>query len=270
VKRWAVRFGYDGRGYRGWARQPGQRTVEGTILRGLVRCGAVPTEAAARLVVASRTDRGVSARRNVLALSSEVPGDALLRALNGVAPDLFFTSAVPVEETFSPRRALWRRYRYFEPAQGRQLSNWKAAAGLFEGPVDVRTFGRGFSAGAPSIRSVDFVRVRRDQDVLVVDAQAPRFVWGMVRKMVAGIREFDGGHLSLDRLRSAIRGNIRLTLPLAEPERLVLWEVRTAVKWKYRREGWTRSQQRYVRLRREELATSRALLAALQESSPQT
>ncbi|MCI4322345.1 MAG: hypothetical protein L3K05_08590, partial [Thermoplasmata archaeon] len=64
--------------------------------------------------MASRTDRGVSARGNALALTSPLPGAGLLRALNGLRPEIFFTAATEVEEAFRPRAARSRTYRYWE------------------------------------------------------------------------------------------------------------------------------------------------------------
>ncbi len=50
---------YDGSGFRGWARQPGERTVEGTLREAL---DAV-YERWSELAVAGRTDTGVHAVR---------------------------------------------------------------------------------------------------------------------------------------------------------------------------------------------------------------
>lgn len=264
MQRWAIRFGYDGRSFAGWARQPGRLTIEGAIRSGIVRCGVSPDLASIHLAVASRTDRGVSARRNILALSSSLPGDALLRALNGIAPNIFFTAAAPVEGAFTPRHALWRHYRYFEPARGRTLTTWKTAAREFEGRVDVRSFGRGVLDSNSFTRIVDRVHVRRARDVLVVDVQAVRFVWGMVRKIIAGMRAVDRGELPLDRLRAGIRGDVRLTLPLAEAEPLVLWEVRLPLRWKFRHTERTRAQRRYLERLTDQVASAKATLAAFE------
>ena len=48
---------YDGSGFRGWARQPGERTVEGTLREALDTVYAAWSE----LAVAGRTDTGVHA-----------------------------------------------------------------------------------------------------------------------------------------------------------------------------------------------------------------
>ena len=108
--RWLVRFGYDGTTFHGWARQPGIRTVEGQILLAVVRRGIAPSVGSAKIGVASRTDRGVSAVGNALTLTSAFPPTALLRALNGIEPDIFFTAATAVPESFRVRSAVRRVY----------------------------------------------------------------------------------------------------------------------------------------------------------------
>lgn len=245
--RWLVRFGYDGAGFIGWARQPGLRTVEGVIRDGIPRTGIAPNADAARVAVASRTDRGVSARANALVVTSALPPGAVLRALNGIAPDIFFTALTPVPEEFSPRSAIRRWYRYFEPAEGHRLESWQEAAARFHGEIDVRSFGRDLPIARPSVRRVESVRVRRSTPRwFVVDVRAPSFVWGMVRKIVAALRKVDDGSLSLSGLEAALRGQHRLMLPLAEPEGLVLWDVAYAVPWLREWTGPNRRQSRYL------------------------
>lgn len=56
----------------------------------------------------------------------------------------------------------------------------------------------------------------------------------MVRKMVGSLRQYDTGHLTGDVLRDAIAGRTRITLPMAEPESLVLWDVDAGLRWTYR------------------------------------
>ncbi len=245
---WLVRFGYDGEGFAGWARQPGRRTVEGTLRDAIPRVGVAPTAESAGLAVASRTDRGVSARANALVLRSALPAAAVLRALNGAAPDIYCTAIAPVPPDFSPRSASGRWYRYFEPAEGWHLSRWRSAASRFQGEVDARSFGRDLPVDRPTWRTLESVQVHRaGRDWLVVDVKAPSFVWGMVRKIVAALRAVDHGSLALDRLTRALRGELRLTLPLAEPERLVLWEVQYPLPWVREWTGPNRAQSRHLR-----------------------
>jgi len=270
--RWVVRFGYDGSVYHGWARQPGLRTVEGEVGRAIVRKGVASTLASARLEVASRTDRGVSAVGNALALSSSLPTDALLRALNGIAPDILFTASRPVPDGFRARAALRRVYRYFEPQGNHDFRTWQSLARRFSGLVDVRSFGRGIPAGKPVWRTVESVTVSPISGGAMVEFRAPSFVWGMVRKIVAALRETEAGRVSIDRLEAAVRGDARLTLPMAEPERLVLWDVEYAEPWVHRwagpnrhQSGWEASMRDQLWIRKEVV---RALTAEPSRSTP--
>ncbi len=211
-----------------------------------MRRGIAESEAGAHLEVASRTDRGVSARANALALRSDLSGPNLLRSLNGLSPELFFTAAARLADEVRVRSAARRVYRYYEAATAPDLARWREAARRFAGTLDARSFGRGLGAGAPVWRDVESVTVDLVDGGLQVEVRAPSFVWGMVRKIVAALREHDAGRLPLDRLELALRGRERLTLPLAEPEPLVLYEVEYPFPWTVRWRGPTRHQVRYL------------------------
>jgi tRNA pseudouridine38-40 synthase len=237
--------------------------VEGEILRYLSRHRVA--RPASTVAVASRTDRGVSAVGNALTLESPLIGPTLLKALNGISPAIFFTAASEVPEGFRVRGATRRVYRYFEPTPPHDLGRVTEAARLFVGTVDVRSFGRGLPTSTPVWRSLDRVDVRTASGGPIVEVQAPSFVWGMVRKIVAALREIDAGRLALPRLAAALAGKERLTLPMAEPEPLVLWTVEYGVPWSYWWSGPNRHQSRWWSTLRQGLAARQRVLAALSE-----
>jgi tRNA pseudouridine38-40 synthase len=131
---------YDGTGFRGWARQPSLRTVQGVLEAALHRIfgayapGADDAHAPApRLVVAGRTDAGVHAAAQVahLDLSPEQwarlandrraqrdgdPASGLARRMNGILradEDVTVTASRTAPEGFDARfSAVWRRYEY--------------------------------------------------------------------------------------------------------------------------------------------------------------
>jgi len=91
----------------GWARQPGQRTVQGALEEALATSLRRPVAVS----VAGRTDRGVHALGQV---ASHEGTPALRRELNGLLPrDISVVSSEPAPEGFDARRdALSRTYRY--------------------------------------------------------------------------------------------------------------------------------------------------------------
>lgn len=117
---------YDGNAYKGWAHQPGLRTVEGELRDAL----ATIIRREVPVVVAGRTDAGVHARGQVVHLDLELaewerlardreiaPATAMVRRLNGVlrraegAVVVFSARLVP--EEFDARfSALTRTYTY--------------------------------------------------------------------------------------------------------------------------------------------------------------
>lgn len=263
-KRWLVQFAYDGAAFWGWARQPRRRTVEGEILAGLTRTGLASRTALRSVGVASRTDRGVHARGNALVLSSNLAGTALLRVLNGVAPDIFFTKCVEVPVAFPVRQASQRWYRYFEPGEGRDVERWRAAGQLFVGPLDARALGRRLAGDQPVTRGVDRLEVTVRPPWLVVDVRAPSFVWGMVRRIIAALRAVDSGRLSRATLERRLSAGEPLGVALAEPERLVLWEVSYPFPWTTTADRWHRRQVSYLQRERARAALRGEILEGLQ------
>jgi tRNA pseudouridine38-40 synthase len=228
----------------------------------------VDTADALSLEVASRTDRGVSARANALALHSALPGPTLLRTLNGVAPDLAFTAATPIPEDFRVRHAIRRTYRYYEAEPARHPSRREEAARLFAGKVDVRSFGRSIPVAEPAWREIESVTIRPLDHGAVVTVHARSFVWGMVRKIVATLREVDAGRLGIARLRSALEGKVRLTLPMAEPEPLVLWNVEYERPWTVFWQGPNRAQTAAALRRQADQWTRARILESLPDPNP--
>src|SRR5256714_13881019 len=104
---------YDGAGFSGWQRQPGERTVQGVLEAAAAKlCGESIT-----VVGAGRTDAGVHARGQAAGL--RVPGKwgalALRRSMNAILPnDVWIAAAFDMRDEFHPRySAVSRSYSYF-------------------------------------------------------------------------------------------------------------------------------------------------------------
>lgn len=103
---------YDGVGFRGWAAQPGLRTVEGVVREGLGSLFSVVEG----LAVAGRTDAGVHALANVVSadVGGGPPVERIAEALNTVLPDdVAAIRAEAADGAFHARHsAASRSYRY--------------------------------------------------------------------------------------------------------------------------------------------------------------
>ncbi len=76
-----IDLAYDGTDFRGWARQPSLRTVQGELEDALATVLRIPAIA---VTCAGRTDTGVHARGQVVHLDVE---DGVLEAVPGRSPD---------------------------------------------------------------------------------------------------------------------------------------------------------------------------------------
>ncbi|HTZ61354.1 MAG TPA: hypothetical protein VMC82_01745 [Thermoplasmata archaeon] len=263
-----MRFGYDGAGFRGWARQPGQRTVEGEIRRGLVQLDAIRPADLAAVEVASRTDRGVSARANALVVPSELDAGSLLERMNAIDPEIFFSATVEVDSTFRVRAARRRIYRYFDPTPDPDLARRREVAAFFAGSIDVRSLGRGIPGSSPVRRWVESVTVRPLGRGSMFEVRAPSFVWGMVRKIVGSVRAAEAGRLDVAQLRDALAGRVRLSLPMAESDPLVLWDVEYPLRWTAQWSGRRPAQLRHWRAVRAAEWARGYVLRSLEGGSP--
>jgi tRNA pseudouridine38-40 synthase len=197
---------YDGTGFRGWARQPGERTVEGDVRAALAELYGDP----GGLAVAGRTDAGVHALANVVSVDVGSTGPPTVRAaevLNTVLPD--DVAVVGVEEAapefharFSARS---RSYRY-RIWRGRTRSPFEARRSLFHPrPLDVQKLNASaamligehdFRAFTPTDTRHDvFVRVVEDArwydrgDTVDLEITADSFLRHMVRTLVGTMLE---------------------------------------------------------------------------------
>jgi len=104
---------YDGGGFAGWARQPGERTLQEELERALQTIlGPDGTDGRPlRLTVAGRTDRGVHAWGQIASYAHEALDPVRLNDLIG--PDVAVLASEPAAEEFDARRdARSRTYCY--------------------------------------------------------------------------------------------------------------------------------------------------------------
>lgn len=208
-----IDLAYDGSAFRGWATQPGLRTVQGELTNALTTVLRLP-EGSLQVTCAGRTDSGVHARGqvahvDVLPEASETAAshlqrlDVLTRRVNGVLDrDARVRRISAAPEGFDARfAALWRRYAYrmvddpalVDPLTGNHVLAWpraldvaamdEAAQGLV-GLHDFAAFCK-HREGATTIRTLlDFGWSRDDDGTIVGHVRADAFCHSMVRALV--------------------------------------------------------------------------------------
>jgi tRNA pseudouridine38-40 synthase len=221
---------YDGTGFRGWARQPGLRTVQGVLEAALAQV----LREEIQLTVAGRTDTGVHALGQVASFDTEValPPD-LARNLNGVTPeDVAVRRAAPVADGFDARRDARSRSYLYRVAPRRAPSPFERGRALWwPHRIDREALD---ACAAALLGTHDFTaftptqtdHVRFDRDVFAASWREERSPWGgepllafrvtadafmrnMVRALVGTMLEVAGSRRTLENFTALLEGASR-------------------------------------------------------------
>jgi len=222
---------YDGTSFRGWARQPAERTVEGVVREALD--AVFPRWNG--MAVAGRTDAGVHATGQVLSVDVEggPPPEHVPEALNGVLPeDVAVLHAVETGPEFHARfSARSRSYRYRvlarrapSPLETRRALWWPrpvdadalaGAAALLAGEHDFCAFTPTETQHEVFRRSVKAAQWEADGDHLDFAITADSFLRHMVRTLVGTMLE--AGPEAPTRIEALLDGRPRSDAGLTAP-----------------------------------------------------
>ncbi|MEV6069762.1 tRNA pseudouridine(38-40) synthase TruA [Nocardia sp. NPDC052001] len=196
-------IGYDGTDFTGWARQPGLRTVQGTLEEALSKVRREPIQ----LTVAGRTDAGVHAEGQVAHFDThgEVDGPRLVHRLARFLPkDVRVKDVRLVPPEFDARFSAIRRHyayrlttapygadplraRHIVPCRpGVDLEAMAAASRKLLGLHDFAAFCKR-REGATTIRELQRFDWEREGDLLTAYVSADAFCWSMVRSLVGAV-----------------------------------------------------------------------------------
>jgi tRNA pseudouridine38-40 synthase len=221
---------YDGTDFRGWARQPGLRTVEGMVREAL---DAVYPRWDG-LAVAGRTDTGVHATGQVASVEVEggPPLQRAAEALNAALPDdVAVVEATEVADGFHARfSARARSYRYRvhtgrrSPLEARRALQWsrpvdhtslQTASALLPGEHDFRAFTPTETQHDVFVRNVLAAGWELGDDSLEFTITADSFLRHMVRTLVGTMLE--SGSDARERIERLLDGRPRAEAGLTAP-----------------------------------------------------
>jgi tRNA pseudouridine38-40 synthase len=223
--RLALLIAYDGTGFAGWWRQPGERTVAGVFDEAFARLG----EPQAQVVGASRTDAGVHAEGQVAhvtttrtwdagvlhhALATHLPGDVACRGVTVVTDDWD-----------ACRHAVAKTYRYtidhgvvadpflarfaWRPPFRLDLERLRDAASGTAGERDWRGFskrGETRHLDGDLVRRIDRVAWTLDAQRLHCEVTGAGFTYRLVRSLVGAMVAVAHGTCSRADLDAALAG----------------------------------------------------------------
>jgi len=237
---------YDGRGFHGFAANPGIKTIGGTLAKSIERVlGHEVT-----MTCAGRTDTGVHAWGQVVTFDARRDGldlEALQRSVNSLCgPQIVVRSAEVVDDDFDARRsALSRHYRYtvlnrpvpdpflagtaWHVEQPLELPALRLACDPLIGEHDFSAFCRKPPARDASLvrRVLDARWIDLGEGVLRFEIGASSFCHQMVRSLVGTMVEMGLGKRTAGEMAAILRSHDRKYAGhLAPAHGLCLWEVR--------------------------------------------
>ncbi|GAB4214420.1 MAG: tRNA pseudouridine(38-40) synthase TruA [Sandaracinaceae bacterium] len=254
---------YDGTGFHGWARQPGARTVQGTLEEAIATMAGHPVEARG----AGRTDRGVHAVGQVAAFDSAraIPPHGWLRGLNQALPDdVAVRDVQPCAPGYQPRfDAIDKTYRYLllldaerdpllrhrawrlpprlwhperaratDPADRLDLAAMRQAATQLVGTHDFRAFRAADDHRLQTTRTLHEIRIdpawADDRRLVALTVRGSAFMKNMVRILSGTLVDVGRGRLQAAQIPNLLgpRAVRSAAGPTAPAEGLTLVEVR--------------------------------------------
>ncbi len=223
MKNYKLVLGYDGTDFRGWQRQPEDRTVQGVLEE------AVFKVTRKRTVVhgAGRTDAGVHALGQVAGFRGafKLTDAVLLRALNAVLPEdvrIFSLEQAPPDfHARTSARSKLYRYRIVlapqpSPLDRRYVLHWpyplkvgamREAARLFVRTADFSAYSS--NRDRSPVRTVTRSELRRSGDELVYTIESRGFLRYMVRTIVGTLLEVGRGRIRPEDIEGIFRGKDR-------------------------------------------------------------
>jgi tRNA pseudouridine38-40 synthase len=246
---------YDGAGFAGYARQPDQRTVQGTLEAAISAMNGVPTEVRG----AGRTDAGVHALGQRVAFdpAREIPLEGWVKGLNASLPeDVVVLEADVRAPGYNPRfdaidktyryvlqlrehrDPLWRARAWWLPPSrqrkggGLDLEAMREAAGAWIGTHDFRAFRAADDDREQTMRTMVSIAIREgfadDPSLVAVEVTGTAFMKNMVRIMVGTLVEVGRGKLSVEAASALLGPNGRRqdAGTTAPPQGLTLVRVR--------------------------------------------
>ena len=229
----ALKFAYNGKNFYGYARQPNLKTVEGNIIKNLIKHGFIEDTQDSFFRSASRTDKGVSALCNVVAFNTSFTAKKALDKLTRESSDIIFYASSEVGSDFNPRHAKSRVYRYYLRGIELDVNKVIRTLAVFTGIHDFTNFARVEDFKNP-VRQIENIVVTDSDDFLIVDFYAPNFLWNQIRRIISAVQKVGVGKLDKQEVVEALSNPEKIAdFNVAPAEPLILKDICYDFKFEY-------------------------------------
>jgi tRNA pseudouridine38-40 synthase len=211
---------YDGTNYVGWQRQKNGMSIEETIEKAIK--GITSDEV--RIIGSSRTDAGVHAKGQTANFftASKIPGMKFSSAINSKLPnDIVILDSLEVNEDFHSRySSLGKKYSYRilnrkqPPAYLRNFVEhcpyelnytfMVSASKAFLGSHDFTAFKSTGSSAKTSVRTIKYIELTRNEDLITLNIEGDGFLYNMVRIIAGTLIDVGRGKIPYDSIPDII------------------------------------------------------------------
>ncbi len=227
----AIKFAYNGIDFHGLSRQPDIRTIEGKIINSLLQKKLIKEVKNSNIRFASRTDKGVSAIGNVLAIDL-IDEKNILKEFYHEFDDIIFYGVTNVDSTFNPRHAKQRVYSYYI-SKDHQINKLINLIEIFKGEHDFSNFARVEKNKNP-VKKIDDISIRERDGFCCIEFYAQSFLWHQIRKIMSALFKAEKGKIiSKDMIEALNNPYKKIDFGIAASKPLVLLDVNYDFGFKY-------------------------------------
>jgi tRNA pseudouridine38-40 synthase len=221
----ALKFAYNGKNFHGYARQPKLRTVEGELIKVLIKYDLIKDVKKSLFRSASRTDKGVSALCNVISFKTDNFDKLSLEDLSNEFEDIVIYGKKEVDSKFNPRHAKYRKYIYYLYSKNIDIDKIISSSEIFTGEHNFTNFARVEEHKNP-VRAIDNIVFSKNDKFLIIDFYAQTFIWQQVRRIVSALEKIGLEKLDKKDVINALKNpNDRVDFGLASPDNLILADI---------------------------------------------
>ena len=238
--RTAIKFAYDGRKFQGYARQPQLETVEGEVIKALIKHGFIEDTVESFFRSASRTDKGVSALGNTIAFNTIVYKKNILKELSNEFTNILVYGVEEVEPDFNPRYARFRHYSYYLNVKNMDVEKIVSSAAVFTGEHNFSNFAR-IEPFKDPVRTIDNIVFTQEKHFLVIDFYAQTFLWNQIRRIISALKKIGLDELAKEQVVEALcNPDKKVDFGLAPAEPLILKNIIYDFEFEYDKKLITR------------------------------